>query len=949
MGAGHRWGRRAVLVVAGLLVMAGCFAVPGSASEPNALLQAAARRPAHPIVRRGENCLGGIDHSLPLPSTVPAAQFVDFEKRVFDFLQQGEYRRLSWCVDKGVRDTGPFIQGVYYGTHPVVRIYYSPQIMQWLLGGRQGTIPDGAMIVKEQFFQVPAARYAGLTEAQVTALFTERVGTVGTDWSIMIKDAQGAKDGWFWGEFFAGMSFDDDRFPFQYPGAGFGLYCLRCHAVAEREHTFASLDNIKGYPGEPIVFADDGSWRQMSETTVPMHGRQLAFLPRAATSPDPEFLRIFNSIPPVPRASVQTLPSETYDHIVAPASGPGQFISSSQCLPCHSALNGPFGPVMFLPTPGPGMGVNGANVSPYGEWRWSPMGLAGRDPIFYSQLEGEFAYFKTLPPPRNEQLTTGVRNLCLTCHGAMGKRQLDTDSGGSGDFKLDFIQLTNRNDPLFKYGALARDGISCEVCHRTVPDRTPPGTSSLEYFLATSITGRFQVGTPDQLFGPFADREIVPYAMETATGITPLFSPYIQSPRLCGSCHTIDLPVVDGRPGQMSIEQATYLEWLNSQYQTEFGLPGPNARSCQSCHMPRSYHSAKKGIDVPQLEEKIAIIEDEGYPEAEHAVPIEDRTVRVREEGFSRHELLGANAFLLQMFNQFYDVLGVRTADYMSGSTTDLPDAIDNVTQQAQERTAHITAAARASGPGRIQADVAVTNLVGHRLPSGVGFRRAFIELLVKDDQGRIVWSSGRTDRLGIILDGDGRILPSEFFTEYVDAQGHVQQHYQPHHEVITAQDQVQIYEELVQSADGKFTTSFVRRDVIVKDNRLLPIGWTEAGPDPSLNDRFLESTHPEGSAVDDPDYHDGRAGTDHVTYQISLPAGVDATKCTVEATLYYQAIPPSYLNARFTSAPDGDATRRFYYLTSNLALAGTSTENWKLRLASTSTTVARGPLLTSP
>ena len=25
------------------------------------------------------------------------------------------------------------------------------------------------------------------------------------------------------------------------------------------------------------------------------------------------------------------------------------------------------------------------NVSPFGEWRWSPMGLAGRDPIFYAQ------------------------------------------------------------------------------------------------------------------------------------------------------------------------------------------------------------------------------------------------------------------------------------------------------------------------------------------------------------------------------------------------------------------------------------------------------------------------------------------------------------------------------------------------------------------------------------
>jgi mono/diheme cytochrome c family protein len=879
-------------------------------------------------------CLGGNDHSLPLPSTLPAAQFVDFEKQVLGFLQRGDYQRLKWCVDKGVRDTGPFLQGVYYGNHPAVKIYYSPQIMQWLLGGRQGTIPDGAMIVKEQY-SPPAARYAGLTDAQLPKV---------TGWTIMLRDSQGAKDGWFWGVFYDGMTFDDDQFPFSYPSAGFGLTCLRCHATAEREQTFAALENIKGFPGQPLTFADDGSWRT-SEPPPPIHGKRAESLPLSAVVPDPEFLRIFNAIPPVPPASVQTLPSETYDHIVAPASGPGQFISSSQCMSCHGALNGPLGPVMFLPTGPPVNFVTpGANVSPYGEWRWSPMGLAGRDPIFYSQLEGEFAYFATLPPPKGEQLTTVVRNLCLSCHGAMGKRQLDTDSGGSGDFKLDFLQLTDRDDPHFKYGALARDGISCGICHRIVPDRTPPGTSPLEYFLATSITGRFQVDAPDQVFGPFADDVIVPYAMQTATGITPQFSPYLQSPRLCGSCHTIDLPVVDGRPGQMSIEQATYLEWLNSQYQTEFGLPGPNAATCQGCHMPGGYHSTKKGLDVPQLKEKIAVIQDETYPEAANRAPIEELTVRVRQEGFSRHELLGANAFLLQMFRQFYDVLGVRTDDYMSGSTTDLQDTIDNVTQQAQERTARITASAVVSGPGRIQADVAVTNLVGHRLPSGVGFRRAFIEVLVKDDQGRIVWSSGRTNRLGIIVDGNGQILPSEFFTEYVDAQGHVQQHYQPHYEVITSQDQVQIYEELAQSADGKFTTSFVRRDVIVKDNRLLPIGWTERGPDPSLNGRFLEATHPEGSAVNDPDYRDGHAGTDHVTYQITLPAGVDPTTCTIQATLNYQSIPPSFLNDRFTSAPDGDATRRLYYLASNLQLAGTSTEHWKLPLASSSVPVTRPP-----
>ena len=35
--------------------------------------------------------------------------------------------------------------------------------------------------------------------------------------------------------------------------------------------------------------------------------------------------------------------------------------------------------------------IGGLNVSPYGEWRWSPMGLAGRDPVFHAQLESEMS------------------------------------------------------------------------------------------------------------------------------------------------------------------------------------------------------------------------------------------------------------------------------------------------------------------------------------------------------------------------------------------------------------------------------------------------------------------------------------------------------------------------------------------------------------------------------
>ncbi|MBL8190613.1 MAG: cytochrome P460 family protein, partial [Acidobacteria bacterium] len=246
-------------------------------------------------------CPNAKEHSLPLPSSIPPADFVQFEKTMLAFLDNGEYKKLNWCVDKGVRDTGPFQKGVYYGTHPAVRIFYSPKVMEWLVGGRQGAIPDGAMIIKEQY-KPPAARYAGMNDDQLPKV---------TDWTIMIRDSKGAKDGWFWAEFFDGMTFDDDQPPFQYPWAGFGLYCLRCHATAEKELTFSALNNIKGFPGQPIQFPDDGSWKTAAAADA-VHGSIAPMMAlKAGRQANPAFLQTFNSIPGVPFASVQKMPSET--------------------------------------------------------------------------------------------------------------------------------------------------------------------------------------------------------------------------------------------------------------------------------------------------------------------------------------------------------------------------------------------------------------------------------------------------------------------------------------------------------------------------------------------------------------------------------------------------------------------------------------------------------------
>ncbi|MGZ8710534.1 MAG: hypothetical protein ACXW28_09930, partial [Thermoanaerobaculia bacterium] len=327
-------------------------------------------------------------------------------------------------------------------------------------------------------------------------------------------------------------------------------------------------------------------------------------------------------------------------------------------------------------------------------------------------------------------------------------------------------------------------------------------------------------------------------------------------------------------------------------------------------------------VNVDPIQTRIAIVEDDSYPAAEHRAPTDDIRVRFRTSGFARHELLGMNAFLLEMFKQFNDILGVRKSDYMTGTSDNLENTQSNLFEQARKRTANV--AADMSVTGRtLTANVTVTNLAGHRLPSGVGFRRAFVEFLVletRDGRERVVWSSGRTNSVGVIVDGEGRPLDTELL-----ANGR----YQKHHEVITSDDQVQIYEELTKDSDGNFTTSFIRRDEDVKDNRLLPLGWTKEGPDPSLNGRFLKATYPHGNAANDPDYRSGK-GFDRVQYRIELPPDVDAKNVSVRASLYYQNIPPYYLQQRFTIGK-GEATKRLYYIASNLNLNDSPMENWKI------------------
>jgi hypothetical protein len=912
--------------------------------------------------------------NLPRPSSLPLQ---NFEDKLFTFLNERQYQKLGWVVDKGVRDTGPFLNGKYFGTHPAVRVYYSPGIMKWLLNDRKGPIPDGEMIVKEQY-AAPAVRHHGKSEAELWNGLES--------WTVMVKDSAGSHDGWFWSNPSKGQcAKDHHQYPFDYPDSGFGIYCVRCHAAAHtpgtepaavgNEFTFVALRNVAGFPGEPIRFRVDDSWRkdvkEPNNAPQDAHPKCVRSKPheRPARKADAAFANFFNTLKLASPSDVAPLPPVTHDHIVPGRGAGSDFVTSDQCMSCHAGLVAPFGPSMFVPFGKTAeYGEPGWDVSPHGEWRWTPMGLAGRDPVFHAQVESELRMIENdfgSDPKRAQALGDALVDTCLKCHGAMGRRQFELDHpDGTEKFSLSHVQATN--GPHAKYGALARDGVSCAVCHRMQPKPQPSNDRRpyLQFFLENSITGNFHLGPKGDIYGPFKDNEVAPYVMEHATGIKPKHGEFLKSSQLCGTCHTVALPAIDHplkehelakvdevRQGQTvnlfkkchhHIEQATYLEWLNSEYENEIHPKNPKAKSCQDCHMANGLVDERHGIQIPQLRTRIAAVQDTTYPEAENLAPHDQLNVRLRENGYRRHNFAGLNAFLVELFRQHDDVLGVRKTDFMTGSKLDAENTVAAIARTAKHDVADLQVTASPDGPGRLTAKVLVKNKVGHRFPSGVGFRRAFLEVVVVRPAGggrpeEILWGSGRTNDLGVLVGPDGQPLPTESF-EPDPATG--KQRFQPHHEVIDSESQVQVYETLVKNAKGEFTTSFVRGCETVKDNRLLPRGWKKDGPGPVLKGRFLEATHPDSVTATDPRYADG-SGTDEVTYRVALPAGLDSSGLAVRVTLYYQALPPYYLQNLFATAPDGPATRRLHSVMGHLDLKGSPTEGWKLKLVSAETEVS--------
>jgi hypothetical protein len=132
------------------------------------------------------------------------------------------------------------------------------------------------------------------------------------------------------------------------------------------------------------------------------------------------------------------------------------------------------------------------------------------------------------------------------------------------------------------------------------------------------------------------------------------------------------------------------------------------------------------------------------------------------------------------------------------------------------------------------------------------------------------------------------------FASGTIDATYEVNGHdtpYEPHYNVIRRPHEVQIYELVMGDVNGDPTTVLERAKDPLKDNRLVPMGFSTTHPS-------YDTTRIAGLALNDPDFNrnslnEEGSGTDVIHYHVPV-AGIEGALRAV-ARVYYQPLPPAW------------------------------------------------------
>lgn len=516
-----------------------------------------------------------------------------------------------------------------------------------------------------------------------------------------------------------------------------------------------------------------------------------------------------------------------------------------QCSACHAIAGGD-------PATSP-------TFRPFTTWSGSMMANATRDPLFFAALD----------IANND--VPGVGDYCLRCHTPRGWLMGHVVKPGFGP----------PNDPVKGAAACLLNGtydspddtnsemggVTCHFCHRLMPNgpNGEPGYEGNGNAWVDDVQCANTGGGPPCRRGP--------YAYTDGTAPPPhewQYSDYHTESAICGVCHNVSSPDIsrlpaasdrifgDGFDGATTLKtlklddgtdtghpmpiERTFAEWQQSQYAQE-----PET-TCQSCHMPMS--------------------ED---PDATAC----SYRINNRTGDLPVHAFVGGNTWVPGIIKGEYgaglDVTGTNRTESLQ-QTIDWARQL-LTTAAALDTTIQSYTPPTSTTPGAMALSIKVTNLTGHKLPTGYSEgRRMWLNVEVRDADGGLVFESAAYDPATAELTEDTQARVYE-----------VMQGIWNYHGTGTCD---------IENAGNEKMFHFVLNDCIARDSRIPPLGFTPAtAADPNGYDlRPVGYTYPEtspGSGV--------LVNYDTATYTLAVPPNTPAP-LTATARLYYQTASNYYI-----------------------------------------------------
>ena len=507
-------------------------------------------------------------------------------------------------------------------------------------------------------------------------------------------------------------------------------------------------------------------------------------------------------------------------------------LASDSCATCHAANQGE---------------TTAPTFRPYTTWSGSMMANATRDPLFFAALD-----------VANHDVP-GSGDYCLRCHTARGWLNGHVVKAGFGDPDNDVTLgaagclLSGAYDSAdgldSDYG-----GVTCHFCHRLLPQgpNGEPGYLENDNAWVDDFSCANTGGGGPCRRGPYdyAEGDLSPPHEWD-------YSEYHTQSAICGVCHNVTSPdtsdgplktlkLADGTDTGLPFPiERTFDEWQQSQY-----AQAPE-QTCQACHMPVSEDPTATACTLP------------GYPNRTGDLPV--------------HQFAGGNSWIPgiikgQYAQGIYDNGGSdRSASY----DQTIAWARQQLTRAAAVETTIPSYTPPAGGAdGAMTVDVKVTNLSGHKLPSGYSEgRRMWLNLQVHDANGALVFESAAYDAATAVLTRDAQARVYEVFQGIFNHNGS------------GGCDVV--------DGSGNPMFHFVASDCVGKDTRIPPLGFRPATADdpngyalrPVPVGYYPETTPGSGTLVN----------YDVASYTVPVP-GSAVGPLTATARLYYQTSSKEYI-----------------------------------------------------